>query len=171
MSSDKQFTALGPAAVGFQTDSTKIERGVHAQGTTFGVDGYGGEFGVRGTGNSGVIGIGTSSADGAGGKFSSADLVPQLHLKPQLMAEPPPGKQPHYVLEFPKPQTLPILGRAGDFWLAQHDAVEHDPVHTCSLWLCVQDSVQGPTGITSPAMWRQVLLGGPYPGKSHPISH
>jgi hypothetical protein len=39
MSSDNQWTALGPAAIGFQTDASRIAYGVNVQGTTAGVYG------------------------------------------------------------------------------------------------------------------------------------
>jgi hypothetical protein len=39
MSSDNQYTALGPAAVGFQTDGANIDRGAEIAGNTFGVKG------------------------------------------------------------------------------------------------------------------------------------
>jgi hypothetical protein len=177
MSQDHQFTATGPAAVGFQTDGTAIDRGVHAQGTIFGVDGYGGDpaspgdtpetWGVRGTGESGVIGVGT---DVAGGKFSSADLVPQLHLKPQPVAETWPGTTP-VPWEYPKPQMLSKSGNAGDLFLAQHDAIEGpNSIKTCSLWLCVEDCrMNAAHEITRAARWRQVLLGGIHDGTASRI--
>ena len=50
MSSDDQFTALGPAAIGFQTDGTNI---------TVGADITGNNIGVQGSGPIGVSGIGS----------------------------------------------------------------------------------------------------------------
>ena len=39
MSSDNQYTALGPAAVGFQTDGANIAKGAEVAGTQLGVHG------------------------------------------------------------------------------------------------------------------------------------
>jgi hypothetical protein len=49
MSSDNQYTALGPAIVGFQTHGTHITKGGEMSGT---------QIGVRGIGNVGASGIG-----------------------------------------------------------------------------------------------------------------
>ncbi|MGO1072496.1 hypothetical protein [Lysobacter sp. CA199] len=52
MSSDNQFTALGPAAVGFQTNGSNIDRGAEIQGKTLGVRGEADEgVGVLGVSN------------------------------------------------------------------------------------------------------------------------
>jgi hypothetical protein len=160
MSSDNQYTALGPAAIGFQTDSTDIDKGVQAQGNSIGVDGYGGPIGVRGTGGVGVVGVGSATA---GGAFSSGDLVPQLHLQPQAMVEPPPSVvvTPR---EFRQLKSLPRHAKAGDLWLAEHEERESSgaQTQTCSLWLCVT----GSAGDERAAMWRQVLLGDPVNGSA-----
>ena len=47
MSTSDQFTAFGPARIGFQTDGTEIDRGAEIAGNT---------FGVLGSGTVGVIG-------------------------------------------------------------------------------------------------------------------
>ena len=74
MSSDNQFTALGPAIVGFQTDGANIDRGADITGNQVGVHGRcGGPVGNGvegfGTGNfSGVAGFGGGDANGHDGK-------------------------------------------------------------------------------------------------------
>jgi hypothetical protein len=62
MSSDNQFTALGPTEIGFQTDGSNIRMGASIAGREAGVVGHGDTgFGVEGTGGmGGVHGIGTS---------------------------------------------------------------------------------------------------------------
>src|SRR5579862_7204847 len=50
MPGSDQFTAFGPAAVGFQTDGTEIDRGAEISGNTFGVMGSGTVAGVIGEG-------------------------------------------------------------------------------------------------------------------------
>jgi len=67
MSSDNQFTALGPAIIGFQTDSASIEVGADISGTQGGVrgrsQGPGAGDGVQGFGSgafSGVAGFGAN---------------------------------------------------------------------------------------------------------------
>jgi hypothetical protein len=54
MSSDNQYTALGDAIVGFQTNSTSIQRGAEISGS---------ELGVHGNCDSGVGVLGTSQTD------------------------------------------------------------------------------------------------------------
>jgi hypothetical protein len=58
MSSDKQFTALGPANVGFQTDGANIDVGADIHGSQAGIKGFCpvGD-GVSGSGSVGVHGI------------------------------------------------------------------------------------------------------------------
>jgi hypothetical protein len=71
MSSDNQFTALGPAIVGFQTDSANIDRGAEITGNSVGIKGFcGGPVGdgVQGFGSgdfSGVAGFGGNVPQGA----------------------------------------------------------------------------------------------------------
>ena len=50
MSSDNQFTALGPTIIGFQTNGTNIDRGADITGKEFGVRGSGGKAGAAGVG-------------------------------------------------------------------------------------------------------------------------
>jgi hypothetical protein len=70
MSSDDQFTALGPAAIGFQTDGTNITVGADITGNTVGVQGSG-PIGVNGVGSlptttNPTIGVNGSSQSGYG---------------------------------------------------------------------------------------------------------
>ena len=77
MSSDNQYTALGPAAVGFQTDGASIAKGAEVAGT---------QLGVQGTGPVGVPGRGQG---GPGRKFTSdGNLDAQIHVQPYPMANP-----------------------------------------------------------------------------------
>jgi hypothetical protein len=72
MLSDNQFTALGPAAVGFQTNSASIDRGAEITGNQVGIKGFcGGQVGdgVQGFGAggfSGVAGFGGGDVNTAG---------------------------------------------------------------------------------------------------------
>jgi hypothetical protein len=61
MSSDNQFTALGPTEIGFQTNGTNIRMGASIAGNEIGVAGnFGTGFGIEGSGGGGgVHGIGT----------------------------------------------------------------------------------------------------------------
>ena len=54
MSSDDQFTALGPAAVGFQTDGANIEHGAEIQGRSLGALIHGNETGLKVSSGSGT---------------------------------------------------------------------------------------------------------------------
>jgi hypothetical protein len=75
MPSDTQFTALGPAIVGFQTSGTNIDLGVGAVGTKVGVHGSG-PIGVAGDGTicgvqgkGSFVGVqGTGSVGGVSGE-------------------------------------------------------------------------------------------------------
>lgn len=60
MSSDNQYTALGPAAIGFQTDGTNIDQGANIAGKLLGIRGHG-DVGI------GVHGESAGLADGAPG--------------------------------------------------------------------------------------------------------
>src|ERR1700687_5700235 len=68
MSSDNQFTALGPTIVGFQTDGANIDRGAEIAGNQIGVKGtcigpVGDGVQGHGSGNfSGVAGFGGGNA-------------------------------------------------------------------------------------------------------------
>lgn len=67
MSSDNRFTALGPAIVGFQTDSASIDRGAEITSNQVGVKGIcGGSVG------DGVQGFGTGNFSGVAG-FAGGD--------------------------------------------------------------------------------------------------
>jgi hypothetical protein len=76
MSSDNQFTALGPTVIGFQTNGSNIDQGVNASGKLigvvgtgpFGVQGHGGKTGVQGDGDDfGVVGNGRKGMEGSAG--------------------------------------------------------------------------------------------------------
>jgi hypothetical protein len=60
LSSDNQYTALGPAIIGFQTDSSSIDRGAEIVGKVLGIRGQG-DTGI------GVRGESAGLADGAPG--------------------------------------------------------------------------------------------------------
>lgn len=67
MSSDSQFTALGPAAIGFQTDGSNITRGADVAGTEMGVHGHSdGGPGVLGDSFSNHPGVRGASGTGRG---------------------------------------------------------------------------------------------------------
>src|SRR6185312_17514367 len=89
MSSDNQFTALGPTIIGFQTNGSRIQRGAEISGNEVGVSGYCDagygvlgtsktDVGVYGTSESiaGVVGKGTPGVVGQGpGSIKTVDLV------------------------------------------------------------------------------------------------
>jgi hypothetical protein len=73
MSSDNQFTALGPTIIGFQTNGSRIQRGAEIAGTELGIRGFCEKgFGVVGTSDKfiGMFGEG----DVAGVKGSSGNI-------------------------------------------------------------------------------------------------
>jgi hypothetical protein len=153
MSSDNQYTALGPAAVGFQTDGANIATGAEVAGT---------QLGVHGTGPVGVLGQGQG---GPGGEFTSdGNLDAQIHLRPHPMANPGVAVNVQ-AQEFAKISSLPVSGRAGDFYLGTFTIAEPagPTVTRCALWLCVSSS--GPRSVPA-AEWSQVLLGNPVPGRA-----
>ena len=134
MSSDNQYTALGPAAVGFQTDGANIAKGAEVAGT---------QLGVHGTGPVGVLGQGQG---GPGGQFTSdGNLDAQIHVQPHPMANPGVAVTVP-AQEFAKISSLPVSGRAGDFYLGTFTITEPagPPITRCALWLCVSSS--GPQG-------------------------
>lgn len=168
MSSDDQFTALGPAAIGFQTDGTNIDRGADVAGQSTGVAGRGGTVGVRGVGGeddgagnvaAGVGVEGHGLGHGPGGRFISDAWGANIHLEPHALKSPTAGQPSKFPRQFQKAQGLPTLGVVGDLWLARFSV--RDP-HTgetttdCALWVCAV-AKRG----ASPALWRQVLLGDP----------
>ncbi len=82
MSSDNQYTALGPAIIGFQTDATRIDRGADIFGNEFGIRGASAngagvigesenQVGVEGRGETGIVGHGLRGpgVEGIGGNF------------------------------------------------------------------------------------------------------
>lgn len=150
MSSDNQYTALGPAVIGFQTHGANIQKGAAVAGT---------ELGVQGTGPIGVLGQGQG---GPGGEFvSDGDLDAQIHLRPHPMQELGVlvNVQPQ---EFAKITSLPVSGTAGDFFLGTFGVTAPGGrTSRCALWLCVTSAgTHGPP----PAQWCQVLLGNPVAG-------
>jgi hypothetical protein len=147
MTSDNQFTALGPATVGFQTHGTHVDRGAEIAGREFGVFGAG-TVGLIGEGEEdGVRGHGGS---GRGGRFASGELHAQLRLDPQPMAGDG-ASRPAEPSELVEP-ALPWTGERGDLWMTELPDGDRTPV---ALWLCVRD---GHTD-SEPARWCQVLLG------------
>lgn len=84
MSSDNQFTALGPAAIGFQTDAASIAQGVNVQGNSVGVyaESLAQSPGTRNSpGGTGVFGTG----DGFGVYAASGDLVQSVAGDPSQL--------------------------------------------------------------------------------------
>ena len=86
MGSDNQWTAIGPAIVGFQTNSASIDRGAEISGNTLGILGHCDrgngvhgqsasptDSGVWGENNGG--GVGVSGSSHGFGVFGSADGV------------------------------------------------------------------------------------------------
>ena len=158
MPGSDQFTAFGPAAVGFQTDGTEIDRGAEIAGNTFGVMGSGTVAGVIGQGvQDGVQGKGGS---GRGGRFESDDLRPQIKLEPQPMRVEDVSRpaQPTQLTG----TSLPIVGEVGDLWMCQIPGAMTTPA---ALWLCV---FAGQTK-DEPAHWCQVLLGDSVDGTMMPF--
>jgi hypothetical protein len=153
MSSDDQFTALGPAFVGFQTNGANIQKGAVVAGT---------ELGVQGTGPVGVLGQGQG---GPGGEFASnGDLVAQVRVQPHPM-DVPDAMAPAQPQEFVRITSLPVLGTAGDFFLGAFEITQRGGSRTssCALWLCV--TTAGRQGAPA-AQWCQVLLGNPVAGQA-----
>jgi hypothetical protein len=163
MPSSDQFTATGPAQVGFQTDGTHIDRGAEIAGTTFGVLGRG-PTGVVGQGDQdGVHGIGGA---GRGGRFESGNMRAQIKLEPQRL-EVEDDTEPAHPFQLKgddpdAPLPLPIAGQQGDLWMTQIPGAGHTPA---ALWLCV---ASGSTQ-EQPAVWSQVLLGPGFPGTMMPF--
>jgi hypothetical protein len=139
MSIDKEFTATGPASVGFQTApaSTPFGTGVEAQGLSVGVSGIGtggtkpntGGIGVRGTGTGvqwGVEGIGGNAVAGSvvGDASQSAGVLGTGGQGPQSgapgvvgLGAPAPGVPPSSRAEIPNvPPGSPgpgVIGQGG----------------------------------------------------------
>lgn len=162
MSSDDQYTALGPAVIGFQTFGTEIDVGVDAGGNKVGVHatgpvaiyGEGGDVGVHGDGAVGVRGVGSAT----GGSFAAEDLSPQIVLQPQSVESP--GRVVDATPQEIVQPGLPRNGQAGGLYMGEYITAEGDPndyppgLHLCVLWLCVNGGSHD-----LPALWRQVLLG------------
>ncbi|QNK79832.1 hypothetical protein [Nakamurella sp. PAMC28650] len=163
MSSDNQYTALGPAVIGFQTFGTEIDIGVDAGGNKVGVHatgptavhGEGDVVGVHGEGAVGVKGVGSAT----GGSFAAEDLSPQIVLQPQSV-EAPSRLIDATPQEFVQPGGLPRFGQAGALYMGEYITAQGDPndyqpgIHLCVLWICVNGGSHD-----QPALWRQVLLG------------
>jgi hypothetical protein len=160
------FIATGPAAIGFETKSAAIQNGAEVTGTILGAQGTGptGVIGQStGAGPAGVIapGVGVLGRGdgGPGGKFTTVGLLDaQLNLQPypQPLAVVPENVQPQ---QFVNKVELPRQGTAGDFYLRAYELAETAGSTSCALWLCVTSSTA-----TTPAIWRQVLLGSPNTG-------
>jgi hypothetical protein len=101
------------------------------------------QLGVHGTGPVGVLGQGQG---GPGGEFTSdGNLDAQIHVQPHPIANP--GVAVNVpAQEFAKISSLPVSGRAGDFYLGTFTIAEPagPPITRCALWLCVSSS--GPQG-------------------------
>lgn len=84
MSSDNQFTSVGPAKIGFQTNSASIDIGAEITGSEAGVRGHADKgIGLEGTSNgdtegnkdgAGVLGRGPTGVRGIGGSREKLDL-------------------------------------------------------------------------------------------------
>lgn len=156
MTTSSEFTADGPALVGFLTEPAKpndIQRGAVVAGTVLGLLGSGptGVIGQgQGTPGVGVLGQGDG---GPGGKFASAGaLDAQLNLQPHPIQVPfPVNVTPQ---EFNEKIALPAHGTAGDFFLGTYEETPGVAVTRCALWLCVTGGAP-----PAPAIWCQVLLG------------
>ncbi len=172
---EEQYTAKGPAIVGFQTrpNVTSIERGVSVEGNRIGVLANG-PVGVEGRGEvAGVRGVG--NVNGWGGEFKSEKYnSAQLNLTPHRMDQDlgvPVSKVPNQYPDIAHIQRqLPSVGKLGDLWMSstgRPDRPEEGgkgPQPQCHLWLCVKAG----TGAGKP-LWAQVLLGSPVPGR-HPFT-
>lgn len=175
MSSSNQYTALGPAVVGFQTHGANIDKGAEVAGTQMGLVGTGptgvlghgqGDSGIgvhgQGTGlGPGVVGEGLDG--GYGGTFSSGGgmgLGPQINILPNAMSSLPDFPQEVQPREIGKTPFLPYYGTIGDFFLGTFEA----PAPGCALWLCVTSQVTNADGSSHAAQWCQVLLGTPVDG-------
>jgi hypothetical protein len=155
MSSDKQFTAKGPANVGFQTNPTggTISKGAEIEGDDFGIIAHG-RVGADVAGDDfGIIAHGK-----AGGQFSSPRGRGQIHLVPHEASAPPATPVTQVVERKLKPNRLPKNGQLGDLFLTSHDG----GTLRSTLWLCVNATV-------GKAQWAQVLLGTPIEGTFAPL--
>src|SRR5450755_748722 len=128
MSSDNQYTALGPAVIGFQTFGSEIDIGVDAGGNKVGVHATGpvaihgeGDVGVHGEGAVGVKGVGSAT----GGSFAAEDLSPQIVLQPPSV-DPPGRVMDSTPQEFYQP-GLPRGGQAGALYMGEYITAEGDP--------------------------------------------
>jgi hypothetical protein len=75
MSSDNQFTALGPTIIGFQTDGSNIQVGADIAGNEAGIRGHcAGGVGVSGDGAAGVVGS-SDTGDGVRGETKEGTAV------------------------------------------------------------------------------------------------
>ena len=168
MLSDNQFTALGGAAVGFQTNSTEIDKGADIAGNSMGIRGscesgvgiFGESFsrqgvmgashdsiGVHGSSTKGP-GVFGESAQDRGGVFRTNHEA-QLQLIPRKPASIYQG--PTSAVEDKLIPQLPKDGEAGDLLAADFGFGEPG---NCQLWFCVKSSENG-----NPAQWRQVTFG------------
>jgi hypothetical protein len=158
MSSSEQFTAIGGAVVGFQTNSSTIDRGADIAGNSMGIRGScESGIGVQGVSHDsvGVHGSSTKgpgvfgeSAQGRGGVFrtnheAQLQLIP---LQPAIRYEGPTSAVEDNLIP-----RLPKDGEVGDLLAADFGFGEHG---NCQLWFCVKSSENG-----NSAQWRQVTFG------------
>jgi hypothetical protein len=156
-STDKQFTATGPAGAGFLAKSNSIQFGADLQARL---------YGARAVGKAaGVVGIGTS---GRGGDFHSGDLRGQIRLSPQIGPGGP--KVTATPSQYAGGHGLPAAGASGDFWFTEEVQGTTEVRGSGTLWLCVASSI-GKLGSPTfqPAIWREVLLGSPFAGDAVPF--
>lgn len=147
MSSDDQFTALGPAAVGFQTNGSNIDVGAAVAGTKAGVQAE--CIAGPGVETSGKLGIIAEGRNGQGGEFASPDLRAQIRLRAHDIGTIGSALMTANPREYEDPKnSLPEFGELGDLLLLQHDGL-------ASLWLCVVGFEKAKQSAT----WSQVLLG------------
>jgi hypothetical protein len=148
MSTDKQFEATGPAAVGFETHGTNIVTGAVLQGNKIGAWIEGQSEGARVICHAGNALI-ASSAGGRAGTFISISDLAQISLEPKGNTGRG-GKIPVHPEAYTtdeKGVNLPVNGVPGDL-------LATTVLGTTSLFLCVSSAA--PNG---PAVWREVLLG------------
>jgi hypothetical protein len=149
MSSDNQFTALGPAAVGFQTHGANIATGAFVQGTDKGAVIEGQNLGASVTCNAGDTLIVTSNG-GRGGTFNSGDVDrAQVSFFPfnnggigrRIPVNPEAFANDGIAVR------MPIIGQQGDLLVM-------NVAQKTSMFLCVHASIS-----ERPAAWQEVLLG------------
>jgi hypothetical protein len=174
-SSDNQFTALGPADIGFQTNGAHITVGADITGNKIGVQGSG-PIGVSGIGSrstttnpnmgvsgscdtgSGVDGRSKSGAGVSGLSTTGIGVFGESTVSRGGVFASGTGRGAQLQL---RPQIVPFLprdGQEGDLFAAR----VNNPLEPCQLWFCV---ISASTDGHQPAQWSQVLLGSPFSGR------